>query len=141
MSMGIYNMSKKVQYQASIQYQLSKNKRSRLIRIALCNRSGKLSSEALIISLPRSMNGLKSISIPIPVGIRIKQCTAQFYKYNQKTLFIHLNVLIYGIYNVRAYLFLFITWLMHFTGHYHLVIIFCDNARVRSHFIYFCLKK
>ena len=72
MSMGIYNMSKKVQYQASIQYQLSKNKRSRLIRIALCNRSGKLSSEALIISLPRSMNGLKSISIPIPVEIKMK---------------------------------------------------------------------
>ena len=34
----------------------------------------------------------------------------------------------------------FITLLKHFTGHYHLVIIFCDNARVRSHFIYFLLE-
>ena len=31
----------------------------------------------------------------------------------------------------------YITLLKHFTGHYQPVIIFCDNARVRSLFIYF----
>ena len=35
----------------------------------------------------------------------------------------------------------FITWLRHFSGHYNPVIIFCDNARVRSHFIFSLLKK
>ena len=31
----------------------------------------------------------------------------------------------------------FIAWLKHFTGHNHPVIIFCDNARVRSNCIIF----